>query len=70
VKKPEVAVFLFFMAGLTLYELLTGKAFDRLGGAVRRNEHPWMYWMYIAIQIAFLAIFGGLGLYDLYLHLR
>jgi len=68
--KPELTIFLFFMAGLTFYELMTGKAFSRMGNVVRQNEHPWIYWMYITVQIAFLAIVGVLGLYEIYLRLR
>jgi hypothetical protein len=67
--KPEIIIFLFFLAGLISYELVTGKILGRYGGVFRRNKHPWIYGTLLAIQIVVLTVLGILGLY-LYMHLR
>ena len=54
---------LLVLTGVISYELGTGKLFTRSGGVVRKNEHPWIYWSFLGMEIAFLVFLGTIGLY-------
>jgi hypothetical protein len=62
---------LFFLAGFIVYEFVTGTIRGRIGEViVRRNQHPWIYWCFMAVEIVLFPILVALGIYGLFSSVR
>jgi hypothetical protein len=59
--------FAILLASLLTYELIKGKFFGQSGRIIRRDEHPWIYWSFAAVEIALLAFLLLIVVRDLYL---
>src|SRR5271163_3208085 len=55
-----------FVAGIIIYDALTGRVSTRAGGRVTRREHPILFWIMIPIPIFFAAVLLGAALQDFY----
>jgi hypothetical protein len=54
--------FALFVVGVVVYEAMTGKVSTKTGGYVRRDAHPFVYWISTALGICFavLLLYGVL----------
>jgi hypothetical protein len=55
-----------FVAGIIIYDALTGRVSTRAGGRVTRREHPILFWIITPISIFFAAILLCAALKDFY----
>jgi hypothetical protein len=53
------------IAGLTVYDAMTGRVFLRIGYATRRKQ-PISFWIWTPVMICIAAFLVTLALYDLY----
>jgi len=52
--------------GIVGYDAATGKFQTQCGGYIRRKDHPFLYWIYSVVGIAFALVLVILVIYDLY----
>jgi hypothetical protein len=55
-----------FVAGVIIYDALTGRVSTRAGGHLKRQEHPIIFWIMTPILVCVAAILLWLVLYDFY----
>jgi hypothetical protein len=55
-----------FIAGIIIYDALTGRVSNRAGGYVSRQKHPIFFWIMTPILICVAAILLLLAFYDFY----
>ena len=54
-----------FLAGLFIYEALTGRVSGRYGGVYKRKEYPVYFWLVTPIRISIAAFLLVLVFHDL-----
>jgi hypothetical protein len=52
--------------GIVGYDAATRKFQTRCGGYIRRKDHPFLYWIYTVVGIAFALVLLVLVIYDVY----
>jgi uncharacterized membrane protein YidH (DUF202 family) len=52
--------------GILAYDAATGEVHTRGGGVIRRKEHPLLYWICTAVQIAIALVLLFVVVYDLF----
>ena len=50
-------LFALFLAGVLVWEFISGSATRRVTGRISREDNPGAYWFVMAVQLAFLLLF-------------
>ena len=50
-------LFALFLAGVLVWELISGRAMGRVTGRISREDNPGVYWFVMAVQVAILLLF-------------